>query len=59
MIGHGLVGVVETLSKRKFKDPDILTDMNRIQEVLHETIRNMYETNHKHSRRQTTEAHAE
>lgn len=41
MIGTGLVPVVETLSKRKFKDPDVLNDMNKIQEVLYETIRNM------------------
>lgn len=41
MIGHGLVSVVDTLSKRKFKDPDVLNDMRHIQEVLAETIRNM------------------
>jgi V-type H+-transporting ATPase subunit H len=41
MIGHGLVPVVETLQKRKFKDPDITQDMGRIVEVLYETIRNM------------------
>lgn len=41
MIGHGLPAVLDTLSKRKFKDPDIFTDMARLQEVLTETIRNM------------------
>lgn len=56
MIGNGLVSVVETLSKRKFKDPDILTDMNRIQEVLHETIRNMCE--HTNTDKQAASVHA-
>lgn len=56
MIGNGLVSVVETLSKRKFKDPDILTDMNRIQEVLHETIRNMCE--HTNTEKRAASVHA-
>lgn len=41
MIGHGLPSVVDTLSKRKFKDPDVGADMSRIAAVLAETIRNM------------------
>jgi len=41
MIGHGLPSVVDTLSRRKFKDADVANDMARIGEVLAETMRNM------------------
>ena len=38
MIGLSLIQVTDTLSKRKFKDADIVTDMNRIQSALGETV---------------------
>jgi len=41
MIGHGLPAVVDTLSRRKFKDADVSADMGRIADVLAETMRNM------------------
>lgn len=41
MIGHGLVQINETLMKRKFKDPDVVSDMSRISDVLAETIKRL------------------
>ncbi len=41
MIGHGLPVVVDTLSRRKFKDSDVTGDMVRIADVLADTMRNM------------------
>jgi V-type H+-transporting ATPase subunit H len=41
MIGLGLINVIDTLQKRKFKDADIVPDMNYCYEILTSTIQKL------------------